>query len=132
MIFLDTDSASSIIRGDSKRLDAMIKSFPPRDVCISAITRGELLYGLARKPGAVRLHEVVRGFLARVRSLAWTNDAAAHYADIRAYLEEKGLPIGNMDQLIAAHARSVGVPLVTNNTRHFERVPGLEVLNWMR
>jgi len=132
MIFLDTDSASSIIRGDSKRLDAMVRSIPPREVCISAITRAELLYGLARKPEAVRLHEAVRAFLARVRSLPWTNEAASHYAIIRTYLEEKGSPIGNMDQLIAAHARSAGVALVTNNAKHFERVPDLKVLNWMK
>ena len=132
MIFLDTDCSSLIIRGESKRLDATVRSIPPREVCISAVTRAELLYGLARKRGATRLHEVVHAFLARVRSLPWTNDAASHYAEIRAFLEEKGVPIGNMDQMIAAHARSAGVPLVTSNARHFDRVPGLEVLNWSK
>ena len=132
MVLLDTDSASLIIRGGSKRLDGMIRQLPPREVCISAVTRAELLYGLARKPQATRLHEVVHAFLVRVRSLAWNNDAASHYADIRAWLEVKGIPIGNMDQMIAAHARSATVPLVTNNTKHFGRVPGLEVLNWTK
>ena len=132
MILLDTDSSSLIIRGGSRRLDAMIKQIPPRDVCISAVTRAELLYGLARKPEATRLREVVHAFLARVRSLTWNNEAATHYAEIRAWLETKGVPIGNMDLMIAAHARSAAVPLVTNNVKHFGRVPGLEVLNWTK
>jgi tRNA(fMet)-specific endonuclease VapC len=132
MIFLDTDACSLMIRGGSRRLEAKVRAVAPRDVCISAVTRAELLYGLARKPQATRLHEVVTAFLARVRSLAWSNEAASHYAQIRALLEAKGEPIGNMDQMIAAHARSAQVPLVTSNAKHFARIPGLEVLDWAR
>ena len=130
MIFLDTDSCSLLIRGGSKRLDARVREVPPREVCISAITRAELLYGLARKPGATRLAELVQAFLGRVRSLGWSNEAAAHYAHIRAHLESRGEPVGNMDQMIAAHARSIAVPLVTANAKHFRRIPGLQVLDW--
>lgn len=130
MIFLDTDSCGLIIRGGSKRLESRVRAVPPREVCISAVTRAELLYGLARRPEATRLAELVHAFLSRVRSLAWSNDAAAHYAHIRAYLESKGEPLGNMDQMIAAHARSAAIPLVTGNARHFKRIPGLEVLDW--
>ena len=130
MIFLDTDSCSLIIRGGTKRLESRVREVPPREVCISAITRAELLYGLARKPEATRLAELVHAFLSRVRSLAWSNEAAAHYAHIRAYLEAQGEPVGNMDQMIAAHARSAAIPLVTGNARHFKRIPGLEVLDW--
>lgn len=75
---------------------------------------------------------MVHAFLVRVRSLSWNNDAASHYAEIRVFLEAKGISIGNMDQMIAAHARSASVPLVSNNTRHFQRVPGLELLNWVK
>jgi tRNA(fMet)-specific endonuclease VapC len=130
LIFLDTDSCSLLIRGGSKRLDKRVRELAPSEVCISAVTRGELLYGLAGRPEATRLAELVQAFLARVRSLAWSNDAAAHYAHIRAELEASGTPIGNMDQMIAAHARSVAVPLVTGNASHFRRVRGLEVLDW--
>ena len=130
MILLDTDACSLIVRGGSKRLDAKVRAIPPREVCISAVTRAEMLYGLARKPEATRLAELVQALLSRVRSLAWSNEAAAHYAHIRAYLESKGEPIGNMDQMIAAHARSAALPLVTSNAKHFRRVPGLEVLDW--
>ena len=131
MIFLDTDACSLIIRGGSKRLDARVKTVPPREVCISAVTRAELLYGLARKPEATRLIALVQAFLSRVRSRAWSNEAAAHYAHIRAHLEARGEPIGNMDQMIAAHARSAAIPLVTGNARHFRRIPGLDVLDWV-
>jgi tRNA(fMet)-specific endonuclease VapC len=130
VIFLDTDSCSLIIRGGSKKLDGKVREVPPREVCISAVTRAELLYGLARKPGATKLAELVQAFLGRVRSLAWSNDAAAHYAQVRAHLEARGEPIGNMDQMIAAHARSAGVPLVTANAKEFRRIPGLQVLDW--
>lgn len=130
MILLDTDACSLIVRGGSKRLDAKVRAIPPREVCISAVTRAEILYGLARKPEATHLAELVQALLSRVRSLAWSNEAAAHYAHIRAYLESKGEPIGNMDQMIAAHARSAALPLVTSNAKHFRRVPGLEVLDW--
>jgi len=130
MILLDTDACSLIVRGGSKRLDAKVRAIPPREVCISAVTRAEMLYGLARKPEATRLAELVQALLSRVRSLAWSNEAAAHYAHIRAYLESQGEPIGNMDQMIAAHARSAALPLVTSNAKHFRRVPGLEVLDW--
>lgn len=130
MILLDTDACSLIVRGGSKRLDAKVRAIPPREVCISAVTRAEMLYGLARKPEATGLAELVQALLSRVRSLAWSNEAAAHYAHIRAYLESKGEPIGNMDQMIAAHARSAALPLVTSNAKHFRRVPGLEVLDW--
>jgi tRNA(fMet)-specific endonuclease VapC len=132
MILMDTDACSLLIRGGAKRLDAKIRQLPPRDVCISAVTRAELLYGLARKPEATVLHELVRAFLTRVRSLAWSNEAAAHYADLRAFLERTGQPLENMDLMIAAHARSIDAPLVTGNAGHFERVPGLSVLDWGR
>ena len=130
MILLDTDACSLVIRGGSKKLDARIREVPPREVCISAVTRAELLYGLARKPEATRLAELVQALLSRVRSLAWSNEAAAHYAQVRAHLESKGEPIGNMDLMIAAHARSSALPLVTCNAKHFRRVPGLELLDW--
>jgi tRNA(fMet)-specific endonuclease VapC len=130
LIFLDTDACSLLIRGGSKKLDGRVRAVPPREVCVSAVTRAELLYGLARRPDATRLADLVQAFLGRVRSLAWSNEAAAHYAHIRAFLDSKGEPVGNMDQMIAAHARSAAIPLVTGNAKHFRRIPGLEILDW--
>ena len=130
MIFLDTDACLLLIRGGSKRLDERVSAVPPRDVCISTVTRAELLYGLARKPGAPKLAELVNAFLQQVRSVAWSFEATAHYADIRAYLESHGGEVGNMDQMVAAHARSEAMPLVAGNAKRFRRIPGLEVLDW--
>ncbi|HEX5130757.1 MAG TPA: PIN domain-containing protein [Usitatibacter sp.] len=130
MIFLDTEACLLLIRGGSKRLDERVRSVPPRDVCISTVTRAELLYGLARKPNSSKLAELVNAFLAQVRSVAWSFEATAHYADIRAFLEARGDHVGNMDQMVAAHARSEAVPLVTGNAKRFRRIPGLEVLDW--
>ena len=79
MILLGTDACSRIVRGGSKKLDARVKAIPPREVC-------EMLHGLARKPEATRLAELVQALLSRVRSLGWSNEAASHYAHIRAHL----------------------------------------------
>ena len=131
MILLDTNACSFLIRGESRRLESRLKGVAPQEVCISAVTRAELLYGLERNPRATRLRETVSDFLARIRSLYWSNDAASHHAQIRAFLASAGIPIGPMDLLIAAHARSLGTPLVTNNVREFSRVPRLKVLDWL-
>ena len=130
MIFLDTDSCALLIRGGSERLDAKVRAVPPREVCISDVTRAELLHELARQPDAANLAELVHAFLARVRSLPWSGDAASHYAEIRAALEARGDSMGLLDQMIAAHARSLGMPLATGDAKRFRRIPDLEVLDW--
>lgn len=128
---LDTDIASFIIKGDSSVLETKLAAIPPDRVCVSAVTRAELMYGLKRLPAAHRLHVGVRQFLKIVRVLAWDADAADYYADIRHQLTTTGQPIGEMDMMIAAHALAIGAVLVTNNTRHFERIaPPLALVNW--
>ena len=76
------------------------------------------------------LASTVADFLRRLTVLDWSRAAAEHYADMRANLEAAGSPIGNMDLMIAAHARSAGAVLVTNNEKHFRRIDGLKVENW--
>lgn len=89
------------------------------------------MYGLKRLPATHRLHVGVRQFLKLVRVLAWDADAADYYADIRHQLTPTGPPIGEMDMMIAVHALAIGAVLVTNNTRHFERIaPPLALVNW--
>ena len=99
-------------------------------LCVSAITQGELLHGLARKPGATNLQTAVRAFLSRVDVLAWDGAAAERYGTLRAALEASGTPLGNLDTLIAAHALAVEAVLVTNDMA-FARVPALVVENWV-
>ncbi len=128
---LDTDTASYIIKGQFPSMEAKLAAIQPSMVCVSVITRAELLYGLKRLPPSHRLHLGVRKFLRIVRVLSWDADAADYYADIRHQLVTTGQPIGEMDMMIAAHSLSVGAVLVTNNIRHFERIVApLNLVNW--
>jgi len=77
-----------------------------------------------------KLAELVEAYLDRLAILNWTNDVTPHYARIRAQLDRSGKPIGNMDLLIASHAVSQGMTVVTNNLKHFSSVPGLNVEVW--
>src|SRR5438067_786832 len=119
---LDTDIASFILKGRSPAIEAKLAAIPPDRVCVSAITRAELMYRLKWLPSSHRLHVAVHQFLKIVRLLAWDAEAADWYADIRHQLTTTGQLIGEMDMMIAAHALSIGAILVTNNTRHFARV----------
>jgi tRNA(fMet)-specific endonuclease VapC len=128
---LDTDTASYVIRGRSPSVEARLAAIPPDRICISVITRAELLYGLKRLPTSHRLHIGVRQFLRIVRIPAWDADAADHYADIRHQLTGTGQKIGDPDMMIAAHALALGAVLVTNNIRHFQRITApLPMDNW--
>jgi tRNA(fMet)-specific endonuclease VapC len=130
LYMLDTDTVSYLVRGRTPTLDARVAAVPPAQVCISAVTRGELLYGLKLKEGAHRLTSVVERFLSRVRCLPWDEAAATHFAAVAACLHKAGTPIGSMDAMMAGHAIATGAVFVTNNGRHFDRVPGLNVENW--
>jgi tRNA(fMet)-specific endonuclease VapC len=128
---LDTDIASFIIKARSPEVEARLAAVPPDRVCVSAVTRAELIYGLKRLPPTHRLHIAVRQFFRIVRVLAWDADAADWYAEIRHQLTTTGQLIGEMDMMIAAHALAIGAVLVTNNTRHFARVAApLALANW--
>ena len=100
-------------------------------MCLSVITQAELLYGVKSAAAGRTIRPAVEDFVRRLTVLDWDSAAAEHYADIRVRLETGGTPIGNMDLMIAAHARSVSAVLVTNNEKHFRRVVGLSVENWV-
>ncbi len=128
---LDTDTASYLVKGRSPTVEAKLSAVSPWMVCVSVMTRAELLYGLKRLPAEHRLHLAVRQFLRVVRVLPWDAEAADWYADIRHQLVGRGQPIGELDMMIAAHALSVGAVLVTNNSRHFARIDApLLLVNW--
>jgi tRNA(fMet)-specific endonuclease VapC len=130
MWMLDTDTCSYILRAHPPQARARFKRIPPGGIGISSVVLAELFYGADRLPGRTFLREDIRQFAAGIGVLAWDAVAADHYGNIRAELERKGKLIGNMDLLIAAHARSVNAVLVTNNTREFQRVPRLKLENW--
>src|SRR5437762_10367086 len=104
---LDTDIASFIIKARSPEVEARLAAIPPDRVCVSAVTRAELMYGLKRLAPSHRLHVGVHQFFKIVRVLAWDADAADWYADIRHQLTTSGQPIGEMDMMIGAHALSI-------------------------
>lgn len=127
---LDTDTSSYIMKRSYPALLARLQSMPTRAVCISVITLAELTYGVAVSPRAAKDQAALNGYLLHMAVLPMDHSTATHYAEIRASLKPSGRLIGANDLLIAAHARSLGLMLVTNNEREFSRVPGLQVENW--
>jgi tRNA(fMet)-specific endonuclease VapC len=99
-------------------------------LCISSVSLMELIYGAEKSASPERNLVVVEGFSARLEVLNYDEFAAGHTGQLRAELARNGTPIGPYDQLIAGHARSRGLILVTNNRREFDRVPGLRVEDW--
>lgn len=100
-------------------------------MAVSAITVAELIHGAEKSGFPARNLAVVEDFFSRLAVLPYTAEAAWHYGSIRATLEKDGQPIGVNDLHIAGHARSLGLTLVSNNLREFERVPGLLLENWV-
>jgi tRNA(fMet)-specific endonuclease VapC len=128
---LDTDTASYIIKGRAPAIEAKLADTDPSLLCISVMTRAELLYGLQRLPPVHRLHAGVRQFMKIVRTLPWDAEAADFYAEIRHQLARTGQLIGEMDMMIAAHSVATAAVLVTNNIRHYERIQAPLILeNW--
>lgn len=128
---LDTDTASYAIRGAYSALDTRLAKTAPHDMAISVITRAELLFGLEKRGNPRGLACVVHAFLDRMAIPPWDNAAADTFAKLRAQLERQGTPIGFADTLIGAHALALKAVLVTNNQKHFRKVKGLVLENWV-
>jgi tRNA(fMet)-specific endonuclease VapC len=127
---LDNNTSSHILKGTTatrKHLTAMSAS----QILVSAITEGELLYGLAKFPASSGLRTAVHEFLLLVEILPWDSDAATRYGLLRAAMERKGKPLGNLDMLIAAHALAAGAVLVTND-KAFDYVDRLKITDWSK
>ena len=127
---LDTDTCSYIMKRSHPRVLKRLQSVPVDDVCMSVVTKAELLYGVEVSPRRAQDAAALDAFLPYVRALDLTDDVAAHYAEIRADLKRRGSMIGANDLFIAAHARTAGLTLVTNNTAEFKRIGGLKLENW--
>lgn len=97
-----------------------------------AITYAELCHGVEKSARPEQNRQAVEDFCSRLQILAYNEKAAQHYGEIRAELEQLGIPIGVNDLHISAHARSESLTLVTNNLREFERVAGLRLVNWLK
>lgn len=131
LYMLDTSIASAVIR-QQVNLDTRLGQLPLTDWCISVVTRAELNFGVMRRPGATKLARLVAGFLEVARCLPFDEAAADEFARLRATLEAAGTGIGMADEMIAAHALATDAVVVTDNVRHFGRVPNLQVENWLR
>ncbi len=125
---LDTNIVSHLLK-QHPVVTARVHALPMEALCISAVTEGELLYGLAKRPENKRLAHAVRELLLRLESIAWDSVAAKGYGLTRAAMEQLGSGIGNLDLLIAAHAVSIDAILVSND-QVFSRVPNLQLQDW--
>jgi tRNA(fMet)-specific endonuclease VapC len=127
---LDTDTCSYIMKRSHPLVLKRLRSVPVSDVCMSIVTKAELMYGVEVSPRRAQDAAALAAFLPYVDAVALDEDTAPHYAEIRADLKRRGLMIGANDLFIAAQARSLDLTLVTNNTAEFARVGGLEIENW--
>ena len=127
---LDTDTCSYIMKRSSPPVLRRLQDVLVTDVCMSVITKSELLYGVEVSPRRTQDLAALAALLPYLEVLDFPAAAARHYAQIRADLKKRGALIGGNDLLIAAHARSLGLKLVTNNTAEFGRVKGLAIENW--
>ena len=128
---LDTSICSYVLRSRPASVKARFDEAGPDALSVSAVVLAELLYGAARHPAGAAIRREIRDFVSRLAVLPWDETAAEHYGDIRAGLEKRGKPLGAMDLMIAAHARSCGATLVSNDVRHFRPVEGLLLANWV-
>lgn len=128
IFMLDTDICSYVIR---EHTPSMLEQFKRHQnhLCISSITYAELLFGAAKKVSE-RLTKQILLFVELLPVISWDQEAAKQYALIRYDLEKKGMPLDNMDLMIAALAKSKKITLVTNNRKHFDRIEGLLLAEW--
>jgi tRNA(fMet)-specific endonuclease VapC len=127
---LDTDTCSYIMKRSRPSVLKRLQRAAIDDICISVITKSELLFGVEISPRRPQDQAALAEFLRHVEVLDFPDAASNDYAKIRADLKTRGLMIGANDLLIAAHARSLELTLVTNNTSEFSRVRHLKIENW--
>jgi len=134
LFMLNTDTCIFLMRGESPALAARVQSVPLQQQVMSAVTFAELSYGVQVSAAAKRKQNqsVLDSLVLHLAVLDWPQDAAKHYAEIRADLKKRGAQLGAADLMIAAHARAMGAIVVTNNLKDFERVKGLAVENWTK
>lgn len=126
---LDTNMCIFTIKNRPQQVREAFNRFHDQ-LCISSVSLMELIYGAEKSAHPEKNLAVVEGFAARLEVLSYDEAAANHTGQLRAELARSGTPIGPYDQLIAGHARSRGLIIVTNNRREFDRVPGLRVEDW--
>jgi tRNA(fMet)-specific endonuclease VapC len=127
---LDTNTCIYLIRRRPKEALQRFERFEVGEVGVSVITVSELRYGVEKSTRPEQNLRALEQFLLPLEVQDFGPEATVSYGRVRASLEERGMPIGPLDTLIAAHALSLGATLVTNNSREFERVSGLQIEDW--
>jgi len=130
-LMLDTNICIYIIKQQPVAVLKRFLEYQIGDIGISSITLSELRYGVAKSTHQEKNAKALDEFITPLEVVSFDEEAANVYGGIRATLEKAGTPIGAMDMLIAAHAVSLGIPLVTNNTREFVRITSLNVIDWI-
>ena len=128
---LDTDICIYLIKRQPMEVIDKFQGIVPGEIAISSVTAAEMMYGVAKSQYKDKNKSALESFFAPLEIVDFDFKAAQHYGVIRAYLEKMGTPIGAYDLMIAAHALSLGLILVTNNEREFQRIPDLIVENWV-
>ena len=129
LYLLDTNTVSHLIKRHPQATQRLL-AVPMHSICISAITAGELAFGLAKRPEAVALKAAVSEFLRRVEVLPWDDAVAQTYGTLRAQLQRQGTPLAALDMQIAAHALHAKAVLVSSDAA-FLQVTQLEIENWL-
>lgn len=128
---LDTNICIYIAKGQPLAVRRRFEAHTVQELVMSAITVGELRFGAEKSQARERALATIAQLVQMIQPCALPMAAAEHYGRVRATLQQQGLPIGNNDLWLAAHALAEGWTLVTNNTQEFSRVPGLRVENWV-
>ncbi len=130
MYLLDTNIASDVIKGNPARVRERLVSLPMRSVTVSAVTQGELIYGLAKRGNPAALSALIHEFLIRVEVLPWTAEVATVYGELRAACARRGVTLSALDMMIAAQAVAQGAVLVTRDKAFDHVEEGLKLENW--
>lgn len=130
-LMLDTNICIAIIKQMPKDILQKFSAYQVGDICISSITLAELRYGVAKSQYQEQNQAALDEFILPLEIADFDYTAAYFYGDLRAVLEKQGTPIGPLDTMIGAHALSLNLTLVTNNTKEFNRIPKLNVIDWI-
>jgi tRNA(fMet)-specific endonuclease VapC len=127
---LDTNICIYLIKQKPEKVLRHFKAHSVGEIGISSITLAELRYGVERSQQVQKNRQALEEFTLPLEIAAFDEAAAEVYGSVRAGLEQAGMPVGSMDMLIGAHALSLGITLVTNNLREFEKIKNLKVVDW--
>ena len=127
---LDTNICIYAIKHKPEKVFQKLQEVEPEDVCVSSVTYAELVHGVEKSAAVEKNRLALSLLLANIDIMGFDVNAADHYGKVRAAPEKKGTPIGPLDMMIAGHAQSLGLTIVTNNVKEFSRVDNLKIENW--